>query len=53
MLRLPHFLDSWLTDGREVVGLTCQLSFTSPGRFLVLISVRSESTPGPECGWKD
>jgi hypothetical protein len=33
-LRLPHFLDSSLTDGGEVVSLT------HPGRFLVLISVR-------------
>jgi hypothetical protein len=22
MLRLPHFLDNWLTDGGEVVSLT-------------------------------
>jgi hypothetical protein len=22
MLRLPHFLESWLTDGSEVVSLT-------------------------------
>jgi hypothetical protein len=36
MLRLPHFLDNWLTDGGEVVSLMHQLPFT-PGRFLVLI----------------
>jgi hypothetical protein len=37
--RLPHFLDNQSTDGGEVVSLTCELAFT-PGRFLVLISVR-------------
>jgi hypothetical protein len=26
--RPPHFLDSWLTDGGEVISLTCQPSFT-------------------------
>jgi hypothetical protein len=35
MLRLPHFLDSWLTDDSEVVGRPLPL-----GIFLVLISVR-------------
>jgi hypothetical protein len=41
--RLPHFLDNRLTDCGEVVSLTRQPPFT-PGRFLVLISVR---------GWVD
>jgi hypothetical protein len=26
--RLPHFLDNCLTDGCEVISLTCQLPFT-------------------------
>jgi hypothetical protein len=26
--RLPHFVDNRLTDGGEVVSLTCQLPFT-------------------------
>jgi hypothetical protein len=38
-LRLPHFLDSQLTDAGEVVSITHQLPFT-PGRFLVLLFVR-------------
>jgi hypothetical protein len=28
MSRLPHFLDTWLTDGGEVVSLMRQLPFT-------------------------
>jgi hypothetical protein len=35
--RLPHFLDSRLTDGGEIVSRTFPLP---PERFLVLISVR-------------
>jgi hypothetical protein len=42
--RLPHFLDSRLTDGGEVVSLTRRPPFT-PGRFLVLISVRGWVNP--------
>jgi hypothetical protein len=38
--RLPHFLDNRLTDGDEVFIPTHRPPFT-PGRFLVLISVRS------------
>jgi hypothetical protein len=37
MSRLPHFLDSRLTDGREVVSLTRRPSFT-PTKIPVLIS---------------
>jgi hypothetical protein len=44
MLRLPHFLDSWLTDGSEIVSLMHQLPFT-PGKFLVFISVRGWVNP--------
>jgi hypothetical protein len=39
MLRLTHFIDNRLTDGSKVVSLTHWPPFT-PGRFLVLISVR-------------
>jgi hypothetical protein len=38
--KLPNFLDNRLTVGGEVVSFTRQPSF-NPGRFLVLISVRS------------
>jgi hypothetical protein len=40
MLRIPHFLDNWLTEGGEVVSLTCQLRFITQKDILVLISVR-------------
>jgi hypothetical protein len=36
MLRIPHFLDNWLTDGSEV---DSHMHALPPGRFLVLISV--------------
>jgi hypothetical protein len=42
MSRFPHFLDNRLTDGGEVVSLTCRPAGRPlpPGRFLALISVR-------------
>jgi hypothetical protein len=43
-LRLPHFVDIQLTDGGKVVNLTRLPPFT-PGRFLVLISVRGCVNP--------
>jgi hypothetical protein len=52
MLRIPHYLENWLTD----VGKVCQsyilAALYSPRNiiifmFLVLISVRAELTPGP------
>jgi hypothetical protein len=40
-MRLPHFLDRWLTDGSGVVSLLHQpAALLYPGRFLVLIYVR-------------
>jgi hypothetical protein len=44
MSRLPHFLDSWLTDGGKVVRILHWLSLL-PGRFLELISVRGRVDP--------
>jgi hypothetical protein len=57
MSSLPHFLDDRLTDGREVVSLTCWLPFTPPPSpqedswysFLL----EAEWTPRPSCVWKD
>jgi hypothetical protein len=40
--RLPHFLDSRLTDGGEVVSLTRRPPLTA-GRFFVLFSVKRHS----------
>jgi hypothetical protein len=40
MSRIPHCLNNWLTDGGEVVSLTCHPSTTPKEHFLVLISVR-------------
>jgi hypothetical protein len=39
MLRIPHFLDNWLTDGSEVVSLTAMLYHLPAQKYLVLISV--------------
>jgi hypothetical protein len=52
-LRLPHFLDSRLTDGGEAVSLTRRPPFTFrkiPGYSFLL---EAESTLGSQCGWKD
>jgi hypothetical protein len=54
MLRLPHFLDNRLTDGCEAVSLTRWQDALYPQEdswysFLL----EAESTPGPQCGWKD
>jgi hypothetical protein len=45
MSRIPHFLDSRLTDGGQFVSLMSRSKFTSPGRSLALISVRSRVNP--------
>jgi hypothetical protein len=46
MLRIPHFIDSRLADGSEVVSLTRRPPFTlqeDPGTHLL----EAESSPGP------
>jgi hypothetical protein len=41
--RLSHFLNNRIIDGGEVVSLTALYSFL----------FQPESTPGPQCGWKN
>jgi hypothetical protein len=50
--RLPHFLDSRLTDGGEV-SLTRRPPFSPQGDQWYSFMLEAESTPGPYCGWKD
>jgi hypothetical protein len=46
-LRIPHFLDSRLTDGGEVVSLTRRPSFTPQEDSWYSFLLEAESTPGP------
>jgi hypothetical protein len=34
MLRIPHYLDNWLTDGSEVVSYTCR-PLSTPRKFFL------------------
>jgi hypothetical protein len=45
--RLPHFLDSRLTDGCEVVSLTRRPPFTPQEDSWYSFLLEAESTPGP------
>jgi hypothetical protein len=45
--RLPHFLDSPLTDGGEVVSLTRRPLFTVQEDSWYSLLLEAESTPGP------
>jgi hypothetical protein len=49
MLRIPHWLDSWLTDGSEVVSHMHQQHSILRNIFLfsslVLISIKRQSKP--------
>jgi hypothetical protein len=53
MLRLPHFVDSRLTDGGEFVNLMRWPDALNPQEdswFSFLLE--AESNPEPQCGWK-
>jgi hypothetical protein len=51
--RLPHLLDSRLRDGGEVSSLTHWPPFTRQKDSWHSFHLQAESTPGPQCGWKD
>jgi hypothetical protein len=46
-LRLPHFIDSWLTDGGEVVSLTHWPPLTRRKISWYSFLLEAESTAGP------
>jgi hypothetical protein len=52
-LRLPHFLDNMPTDGIKVVSLTHKPPFIPQEDSWYSFLLEAESTPGPQCGWKD
>jgi hypothetical protein len=45
--RLPHFLDNRLTDGGEVVRLTCRSLYTHQENSWYSSLLEAESTRGP------
>jgi hypothetical protein len=53
MSRLPHFLHNRLIDGGEVVSLTRRPPSTPQEDPWYSLLLEAESTPGPQCGWKD
>jgi hypothetical protein len=48
--RLPHFLDSRLTDDGEVVSLARRPSFTPQEDSWYSFLLEAESTSKPQCG---
>jgi hypothetical protein len=47
MLRVPHYLDSRLTDDGKVVSITCQPPFTPQEDSWYSFLLEAELTPGP------
>jgi hypothetical protein len=47
-LRLPHFIDNWLTDIGEVVNLTCYLPSSPQADSWFSFLLEVESSPGLE-----
>jgi hypothetical protein len=52
-LRLPHLLDSRLTDGGEVVSIMRLPPFTLQENSWYSFLLEAKSTPGPYCKCKD
>jgi hypothetical protein len=52
-LRLPHLLDSRLTDGVKIVSLTRPPPFTPQESSWYSFLLEAESAPGPYCSWKN
>jgi hypothetical protein len=48
-----HFLDNRLTDGGEVVSLIRRSQLYPQEDAWYSFLLEAESTPGPQCGWKD
>jgi hypothetical protein len=53
VLRLSHFLDNRLTDGGEAVSPKHRAALYPQDDFWYSFLLEAESTPGPQCGWKD
>jgi hypothetical protein len=51
--RLIHLSENRLTDGGEVVSLMRRPPFTHLEYSWYSFPLEVESTPGPQCGWKD
>jgi hypothetical protein len=51
--RLPRLLDNRFTDGGKVVSPTHRPHFTYQELSWYSFLLEAESTPGPQCGWKD
>jgi hypothetical protein len=52
MLRIPHFLDSRLIEGGEVVSFTRLPRFTAQEDSWYSFLLEVEPTAGPQCVWK-
>jgi hypothetical protein len=53
MLRITHCLDNRLIDECEVIGLMCWPRSTPQKDSWYSFLLEAESTPGPQCVWKD
>jgi hypothetical protein len=51
MSGLPHFIENRLTVAARLSTLRATRPLR-PGIFLLIIFLKAESTPGPQCSWK-